>query len=87
MGLDQTKGAVVKYCGSLHRSLRSFDTVAEPEARLSLIASCGVRSVHSVPSAVSSEHGSDRVRGLLFGLLRVSGSEEGTESLDSVVFN
>lgn len=35
--LDQTKRAVVKDCGSLHRSLGGNNTIAEPEAGLSFI--------------------------------------------------
>ena len=81
---NQTKRAVVKYCGSLHRSLRCINTISEPEASFSFITISRIRSVDSVPSSVSTEHSSERVRRFLSSLFRVSRSVKGTHLSDSV---
>jgi len=87
MRLDQAEGAVVEYCGSLHRSLSCFNTVSEPEAGLGLIAGARIRGVNSVSSSVSSVHGSQRLRSFLSSFLRVGRAKEVAESLDSIIFN
>lgn len=87
MRLNKAEGTIVEYCGSLHRSLSCFNTISEPEAALSLIAGGRIRGVNSVPSAVSSVHGSQSLRSFLSRFLRVGRAKEVAESLDSIIFN